>query len=81
MRILGDIPAPAFAVRPGVVATQLGRDYPGWLMSMAKVFMMTPENGAGLRFMWRLSRAEKKAAAEARSYGLIASGCLLMTSA
>jgi NAD(P)-dependent dehydrogenase (short-subunit alcohol dehydrogenase family) len=38
--------ASAFAVHPGVVATQLGRDYPGWLMKMAQIFMVTPEKGA-----------------------------------
>jgi NAD(P)-dependent dehydrogenase (short-subunit alcohol dehydrogenase family) len=38
--------ASAFALHPGVVATQLGRDYPDWLMKMAKIFMMTPEKGA-----------------------------------
>jgi NAD(P)-dependent dehydrogenase (short-subunit alcohol dehydrogenase family) len=38
--------ASAFAAHPGVVATQLGRDYPGWLMSIAKLFMVTPEKGA-----------------------------------
>ncbi|HYX39247.1 MAG TPA: SDR family oxidoreductase [Oligoflexus sp.] len=36
----------AFAVHPGVVATQLGRDYPSWLMKVAKVFMVTPEKGS-----------------------------------
>lgn len=69
-----------FAVHPGVVATQLGRDYPGWLMSIAKVFMITPEKGARTSLyaatepgLQKLSGAyfeaskEKKAAAEALS--------------
>lgn len=38
--------ASAFALHPGVVATELGRDYPGWLMKIAKIFMVTPEKGA-----------------------------------
>jgi len=70
--------AAAFAVHPGVVATDLGRDYPDWLMSMAKVFMITPEKGARTSIytatepgLHKLSGAyfesskEKKAAAEA----------------
>jgi NAD(P)-dependent dehydrogenase (short-subunit alcohol dehydrogenase family) len=36
----------AFALHPGVVATELARDYPAWLMKFAKVFMVTPEKGA-----------------------------------
>ncbi len=38
--------ASAFALHPGVVATELARDYPVWLMSLAKIFMATPEKGA-----------------------------------
>jgi NAD(P)-dependent dehydrogenase (short-subunit alcohol dehydrogenase family) len=70
--------ATAFAVHPGVVATQLGRDYPDWLMTLAKVFMTTPEKGARTSLyvatepgLQKLNGAyfeaskEKKAAAEA----------------
>jgi hypothetical protein len=70
--------ATAFAVHPGVVATQLGRDYPDWLMKIAKVFMTTPEKGARTSLyaatepgLQKLNGAyfeaskEKKAAAEA----------------
>lgn len=70
----------AFAVHPGVVATQLGRDYPAWLMSIAKVFMITPEKGArtslyaatepGLQALngaYFEASKEKKAAAESLS--------------
>jgi NAD(P)-dependent dehydrogenase (short-subunit alcohol dehydrogenase family) len=46
-RRLQDSQASAFALHPGVVATQLGRDYPAWLMNIAKIFMVTPEKGAG----------------------------------
>lgn len=38
--------ASAWALHPGVVATELGRDYPRWIMQLAKVFMLTPEKGA-----------------------------------
>lgn len=72
--------ASAFALHPGVVATQLGRDYPDWLMKMAKLFMLTPEKGArcslyvatepGLKALngaYFEASKEKKPAAEALS--------------
>lgn len=34
------------AVHPGVVATELGREFPKWLFAVAKLFMLTPEKGA-----------------------------------
>lgn len=70
----------AFALHPGVVATQLGRDYPDWLMKLAKIFMATPEKGsrcslfvateAGLKALngaYFEASKEKKPAAEALS--------------
>lgn len=38
--------ASAFALHPGVVATDLARDYPAWLMKLLKAFLVTPEKGA-----------------------------------
>lgn len=38
--------ASAWALHPGVVGTELGREYPRWIMSLAKVFMLSPEKGA-----------------------------------
>ncbi len=34
------------ALHPGVVATEIGRDYPRWLLALAKPFRMTPNEGA-----------------------------------
>ena len=34
------------AVHPGVVATELARDFPSFLMKIANLFMLTPEQGA-----------------------------------
>lgn len=34
------------AVHPGVVATELSREYPQWLMKIANLFLLTPRKGA-----------------------------------
>lgn len=35
-----------FALHPGVVATDLTRDYPRWAMKVVNLFLLTPEKGA-----------------------------------
>lgn len=36
----------AYAVHPGVVATQLIRDYPRWISQLARLFLLSPAQGA-----------------------------------
>ena len=45
-RLLEGTGVTAHALHPGVVATELARDYPDWLMSLAGLFMLSPEKGA-----------------------------------
>ncbi len=45
-RLLEGSGVTAHALHPGVVATELARDYPDWLMSLAGWFMLSPEKGA-----------------------------------